>query len=91
MVPASEMPIWQAHFAAEPWGFQAQDMLASKTVLQLGGALGRLKPGVAISDFMFKDKFESGQLTREDFNALSKEEQNLYCEREINRMKRVLN
>jgi hypothetical protein len=91
MVPAGELPIWEAHFAAEPWGFKAQDMLASKSVLQLGQAMGRLKPGVSVGDFMFKDKFENGQLTRDEFNELSKQEQHLYCEREINRMKRVLN
>jgi hypothetical protein len=91
MVPASEIPIWEAHFASEPWGFKALDKLASKTVLQLGGAMGRVKPGVTVDDFMFKDKFENGQLTREEFNALSKAEQDLYCEREIRRMKQVLN
>lgn len=91
IVPASEIPIWEAHFAAEPWGFKAQDMLASKLALQLGSVMGRVKPNASVSDFMFKDKFESGQLTRDEFNALSKEEQNIYCEREINRMKRVLN
>lgn len=91
MVPASEIPVWEAHFASEPWGFKAMDMLASKTVLQLGNSMGRLKPGVNVGDFMFKDKFETGQLTREEFSELSKAEQNLYCEREINRMKRVLN
>lgn len=91
MVPANEVPIWEAHFAAEPWGFKAQDMLASKMAMQIGSSMGRLKPGVSVGDFMFKDKFESGALTREEFNDLSNDEQNIYLEREIIKMKRVLN
>lgn len=91
MVPASEVPIWEAQFAAEPWGFKAQDMLASKTAMQIGSSVGRLKPGVSVSDFMFKDKFESGGLTRDEFELMSKEEQSIYLDREIIKMKRVLN
>lgn len=91
MLPASELPIWRAHFAQEPWGFQAQDMLASKTAMHIGGAIGRLKPGTTYKAFMFQDRFESCDLSQEEFDALSKDEQDLYNDRQIRAAQMVLN
>lgn len=91
LVPASELPIWRAHFAAEPWGFNAQDMLASKTAHQIGQVSGRVKPGSSYTDFMFKDKFDSGDLCKEEFELLSEQEQKIYVERQIRAAQLVLN
>lgn len=90
MVPASELPIWQAHFAQEPWGFKAMDMLASKTAMQIGSAVGRLRPGASYKSFMFQDRFESCDLSQEEFDQLSKEEQNLYNDKQIRLLQMVL-
>ena len=91
LVPASELPIWRVHFAQEPWGFKAMDMLASKSALQIGGAIGKLKPGANYRDLMFKDRFETCDLTHEEFELLSKEEQNIYNDRQIRAAQMVLN
>lgn len=91
MVPASELPIWRAHFAQEPWGFKAMDMLASKTAMQVSSSIGRLKPGTSFKHFMFQDRFESCDLSREEFDLLSKEEQDIYNDRQIRAAQMVLN
>jgi hypothetical protein len=91
MVPASELPLWRAHFAKEPWGFEADDMLASKSAMQICGAIGKLKPGVGHKNFMFSDRFETCDLTQEEFESLSKEEQNMYNDRQIRAAQMVLN
>lgn len=91
MVPACELPIWRAHFGQNPWGFKAADMLASKTAMQISQAVGRLKPGVSHLDFMFKDRFETCDLTQEEFDLLSKQEQDMYNDRQIRAAQMVLN
>lgn len=90
MVPASELPIWRAHFKAEPWGFHAQDMLASKTAYQIAQASGRVNQGTSYTDFMFKDAFDSGDLSSVDFDALSEQEQKIYVEQQIRAAQLVL-
>lgn len=90
-MPASELPVWRAHFAQEPWGFRAMDMLASKTAMQISSSFAKLKPGASFRDFMFTDKFESCDLSQEEFNALSKEEQDIYIDQQIRAVQRVLN
>lgn len=91
LVPAGEMPLWRAYYAQEPWGFRASDMLQSKTAMQIAQASGRLKPGVGFADFMFKDRFESMELSDDEYQALSKEEKNLYLDRKIAALRKVLN
>jgi hypothetical protein len=91
MVPASELSVWRAHFAQEPWGFKAMDMLASKSAMQISAVVGRLKPGANYRDFMFRDRFETCDLTQEEFDLLSKEEQDMYNERQIRAAQMVLN
>lgn len=91
IVPAAEMPLWRAYYAQEPWGFRAQDMLQSKSAMQIAQSSGRLRPGVSVKDFMFKDKFESMELSDGEYEALSKEEKNLYLDKKIAALKQVLN
>ncbi len=91
IVPASELAIWRVHFANEPWGFKAQDMLASKTAKQIFESTGRLRAGTSYRDFMFTDAFESLDLTHEQFALLSDAEQHDYVKRQIEAAKRVLN
>lgn len=91
IVPAAEMPIWRTHYAQEPWGFRAQDMLQSKGTMQIAQASGRLRPGVTFKDFMFKDRFESMELSDDEYELLSKEEKNLYLDKKIAALKKVLN
>jgi hypothetical protein len=90
LVPASEMPIWQAHFNAEPWGFEAQDMLASKSAFQIIQASAQLKSGTDFTDFMFRDRFETGDLDAEEFESLSEEEKTLYVNRQVALAQKVL-
>lgn len=91
MVPASELPLWRAHFTKEPWGFEGSDMLASKSSLQICSAIGKLKPGVGYKNFMFSDRFETCDLTHEEFELLSKEEQDIYNDKQIRAAQMVLN
>lgn len=91
LVPANELPIWRAHFAEEPWGFHAQDMLASKTAYQISQATGRLSRDAVYTDFMFQDRFDSGELSGDEFEMLSETEQKLYVERQIRAAQMVLN
>ena len=91
MVPASELPLWRAHFSREPWGFTAQDMSASKTAFQIGQVQGAVRPGTSYRDFMFTDPYESLSLTEEQFDELSEEEQLDYVRRQIALTKQVLN
>lgn len=90
-VPAHEYPIWQAYFEANPWGFKGQDMLASKTALQICSAHTQLKPNASYSDFMFKDRFESLSLSQAEFDALSPQEQAKYNDMQIQQAQSVLN
>lgn len=91
MVPASEMPIWRAHFEQEPWGFKALDQLASKSAFQIAQCSAALRPGTTYRDFMFTDRFESLELTEHEFSQLSDEEQSDYVKRQVLAAKRVLN
>lgn|SRR5690606_17028649 len=90
MVPASEWPIWRCYYEREPWGFKSSDMLLSKTAMQVAQASAKLKPGVTYRDFMFKDAFESGDLTRAQYEQLSPEEKSVYLDEQIKQMKKVL-
>lgn len=90
-MPASELPIWRVHFANEPWGFKAQDMLASKNAKQIFESTGRLRAGTSYREFMFTDPFESLDLTDEQFALLSNAERHDYVRRQVEAAKRVLN
>lgn len=83
--------MWAAFYQSEPWGFRAQDMLVSKTSMQICSGLTKLKPGASHHDFMFKDRFESLDLTQQEFNALDDDEQSEYLDRQFQQMQKVLN
>lgn len=91
IVPAWEIPYWREHYAQEPWGFKGMDMIASKTAIQVASAMTKLKPGTGLKDFMFSSRFESGNLSNEEFDQLSPEEQSHYVQRQVSRAKMVLN
>lgn len=90
VLPAWEWPIWRCHYAQEPWGFRGQDMLQSKAAMQIAQASAKLQPGVTYQDFMFRDKFETGDLSREEYERLSPEEKNIYLNQQIRLMQKVL-
>jgi hypothetical protein len=90
MLPAWEWPIWRCYYEQEPWGFKSQDMLLSKAAMQISQASAKLKPGVTYKEFMFRDRFESGDLTDNEYKALSAEEKNIYLNRQISALRRVL-
>lgn len=90
LVPAHEIPIWRAHFNAEPWGFHAQDMLTSKAAFQIVQSQQSMVAGSSYSDFMFKDRFESCELTQAEFDELSEDEQVMYAEQQVKLAMKVL-
>lgn len=91
MLPASEVQLWSEFYNLEPWGFRADDMLASKIAMQVCSGLSKLKPNVTYRDFMFSDRFESMDLTDQELEQLSQEERDLYINKLIRQAEMVLN
>jgi len=91
IVPACEVPLWAEYFHLEPWGFTGQDMIASKTAMYVCGSMAKLKPGVSHKDFMFTSRFESLDLTNDEFDALSQQERDIYVNKQIQQAQMVLN
>lgn len=83
--------MWAEYYHLEPWGFNAQDMLASKTAMYVCGSNSKLKPGASYKDFMFTNRFDSLDLTHEEFNALSQQERDIYVNKQIQQAQMVLN
>jgi hypothetical protein len=90
LVPASELPIWEAHFAREPWGFNATDQLLSKTALQIARATGSVKEGVTVQDLMVSDAYDSLQLNDQQIEELSEQEREYYLRRRLSQRFRDL-
>jgi hypothetical protein len=84
LLPASELPIWRAHYSDEPWGFDAEDYLHSKNAFFTSTVL---KQGTGIKDLMEDDPYANLSLTPEQFEKLDDEEKNLYTERLVARAK----
>jgi hypothetical protein len=78
MVPAAEIPIWETHFAREPWGYGAMDQLLSKTALQINR-----DSKSHYSDYMFTDAFDALTLTSDQFDRLSDVEKRDYKHRQF--------
>jgi hypothetical protein len=86
ILPASELPIWKAHFNDEPWGFDADDYLHSKNALFTSTTL---RAGVTVHNLMEQDPYADLSLTPEQFDRLDEEEQLLYSKRLVERAKRA--
>lgn len=91
IVPASEVPLWDEYFSKEPWGFVAQDMISSKSTMHICASNSSLKPGVNYTDFMFSDRFDSLDLSQEEFEALSEKERAIYADKQVRQAQMVLN
>lgn len=83
LVPAGELPIWEAHFEREPWGFHATDQLLSKAALHIAQATGSVKEGVTVQDFMYSDAFDALKLTDPEIEKLSEAERANYLHRRL--------
>lgn len=83
-MPASELPLWQAHYNDEPWGFDAEDYLHSKNAFFTSTTL---KQGTSIKDLVEDDPYENLSLTPEQFEKLDHEEKTLYSKRLVARAK----
>lgn len=90
LVPASEVPLWLAYWQLEPWGFKAQDILLSKTAYQIQSPF-RTNDSGDFRDLMFYTREELLQLSDEEIDELSPDEQRAYIKRQVENMKRVLN
>lgn len=84
MVPASELPIWKAHYQDEPWGYDAADYLQAKNAYYTST---RLREGTTVSDLIDQSPYDNLSLTPEQFEALDEDEQKLYSQRLVNRAK----
>lgn len=86
LLPASELPIWQAHFNDEPWGFDAADYLQAKHAIHTSQTL---KSGTRVRDLMEQDPYADLSLNQEQFEQLDEDEKLLYSQRLVARAKRV--
>jgi hypothetical protein len=84
LLPASELPIWRAHYNDEPWGFDAEDYLHSKNALYTSTVL---KQGTGIQDLIEDDPYANLALSPESFELLDEEEKILYTKRLVARAK----
>lgn len=81
------MPYWAVMWSQEPWGFRGLDLLTSKQALYSG----RFRAGTSASDLMIPDPFEDYELSQEEFDELTAEEQNDYVDKQFRLMQMVLN